>query len=196
MLLPGHGVGPEISAAVERVFLAAKVPIDFEHHQIHEKAITPGGDLISEHTLARIQELKVGLKGPFATPIGKGYRSLNVTLRKKLNLYSNVRPCKSLEGVETNYQNVDVVTIRENTEGEYSGLEHEVVKGVVENLKIISAKASRDIARYAFEFAVANNRKRVTASHKAGVMKLGDGLFLEMCREVSRDYPHIIYDEI
>jgi isocitrate dehydrogenase (NAD+) len=140
--------------------------------------------------------LKVGLKGPFATPIGKGYRSLNVTLRKKLNLYSNVRPCKSLEGVETNYKDVDVVTIRENTEGEYSGLEHEVVKGVVENLKIISAKASRDIARYAFEFAVANNRKRVTASHKAGIMKLGDGLFLEMCREVSRDYPNIIYDEI
>lgn len=181
---------------MEKVFEAAKVPVYFEHHTIHEKAITPGGDLITEETLQAIKDCKVGLKGPFATPIGKGYRSLNVTLRKKLNLYANVRPCKSLAGVETNYSNVDVITIRENTEGEYSGLEHEVVKGVVENLKIISANASRNIAEYAFDCAVKNGRKRVTACHKAGVMKRGDGLFLDMCREVAAKYPQIAYDEI
>ena len=129
ILLPGHGIGPEISRAVEQVFKACKVPVDFEEHQIHTKAITANGDLITEETLQAIKDCKVGLKGPFETPIGKGYRSLNVTLRKKLELYANVRPCKSLTGVKTNYSNVDVVTIRENTEGEYSGLEHEVVKG-------------------------------------------------------------------
>lgn len=154
VLLPGHGIGPEISQSVVKIFEAAKVPIEFEEHTIYEKPPVVGGDLITEDTLEAIIKHKVGLKGPFATPIGKGYRSLNVTLRKKLNLYANVRPCKTLRGVKTNYQNVDVVTIRENTEGEYSGLEHEIVKGVVENLKIISEKASRNIAKYAFDYAV------------------------------------------
>ena len=129
------------------------------------------------------------------TPIGKGYRSLNVTLRKRLQLYANVRPCLSLEGVNTKYKNVDLVTIRENTEGEYSGLEHEVVDGVIENLKIISEHACERIAKYAFEYAAANGRKTVSAVHKATVMKLGDGLFLKKCRQQSDVFPDVKYDE-
>lgn len=141
--------------------------------------------------------------GPFETPIGKGYRSLNVTLRRRLQLYANVRPCVSIKGVQTPYSNVNVVTIRENTEGEYSGLEHEVVKGVVENLKIVSTNACQNIAEYAFEYAKANSnyhlilidRKTVVACHKAGVMKLGDGLFLRVCDQVASKYPTIEYSE-
>ncbi len=129
------------------------MPITWEYHEIYTSGQTQEGDLISYDSLEALRKLKVGLKGPFETPIGKGFRSLNVTLRKKLNLYANVRPCKSIEGVVTPYTNVDVVTIRENTEGEYSGLEHQVVPGVVENLKIISKTACENIAEYAFEYA-------------------------------------------
>lgn len=129
------------------------------------------------------------------TPIGGGFRSLNVTLRKKLQLYANVRPCKTIDGLENIYENVDCVTIRENTEGEYSGLEHRVVPGVSESIKIISRNACERVATYAFEFAISNNRKNIIAVHKAGVMKLGDGLFLKTCREVAERYPTIGYDE-
>jgi isocitrate dehydrogenase (NAD+) len=131
VLLPGHGIGPEISDAVIKIFESVQVPIQFEHHEIHLKSQTVEGDLISNETLDALRKYKYGLKGPFETPIGKGIRSLNVTLRKRLQLYANVRPCKSIEGVDTPYQNVDLVTIRENTEGEYSGLEHEVRPGIV-----------------------------------------------------------------
>lgn len=134
--------------------------------------------------------------GPFATPIGKGHRSLNLTLRKALDLYANVRPCKSLPGLRTKYEGIDLVTIRENTEGEYSGLEHEVVPGVVENLKVITRRASERIAEFAFEFAKDNNRTTVTAVHKATIQKLGDGLFLECCREAAARYPDIRYEEM
>lgn len=134
--------------------------------------------------------------GPFATPIGTGHRSLNLTLRKALNLYANVRPCKSIPGFKTKYDDVDIVTIRENTEGEYSGLEHEVVPGVVENLKVITRQASERIAKFAFEYAVSHGRKEVTAVHKATIMKLVDGLFLECCREAAAQYPDIKYDEM
>ncbi|KAL4442165.1 hypothetical protein ABPG74_009183 [Tetrahymena malaccensis] len=195
VLFPGHGIGPEISQAVCDIFAATKVPIDWEHHEIYTKPINEAGDLIKEESLQAVINYKWGLKGPFATPIGKGYRSLNVTMRKKLNLFANVRPCKSLAGVKTPYSNVDLVTIRENTEGEYSGLEHAVVPGVVENLKIISQPACENIARYAFEFARKNNRKKVVACHKAGVMKKGDGLFINTCKKISSEYPDIEYTE-
>lgn len=130
------------------------------------------------------------------TPIGKGFRSLNLTLRKELQLYANVRPCMSIPGFKTRYDDVDLVTIRENTEGEYSGLEHEVVPGVVESLKVITRKSSTRVAEFAFEFAAKNGRKKVTAVHKANIMKLADGLFIKCCREVSEKYPHIQYEEM
>ncbi len=156
VLFPGNGIGPEIAFSVESIFNALDVPIDFEQHMIHTKGVTEFGDLISQESLDAIKKYGYALKGPFETPIGKGFRSLNVTLRKRLNLFANVRPCKSIEGVKTPYEDVDIVTIRENTEGEYSGLEHEVVPGVVENLKIISKKACTDIAKFAFDYAKAN----------------------------------------
>ena len=158
--------------------------------------MTKSGDLISDDTIEAIKLHGYGLKGPFATPIGKGHRSLNVTLRKRLQLYANVRPCKTIKGVKgLPHDNLDVVTIRENTEGEYSGLEHEVVPGVVENLKIISKFACENIAKYAFEYAKKNGRKEVCCVHKAGVMVMGDGCFVDTCREVAQFYPEIDYVE-
>eukprot|EP00798_Chlamydomonas_sp_ICE-L_P010281 gene10281-8203_t len=139
---------------------------------------------------------KVGLKGPMGTPIGKGFRSLNLTLRKELDLYANVRPCVSIPGYPTRHDGVDLVTIRENTEGEYSGLEHVVVKGVVESIKVITRTASTRVAEYAFKYARENNRKMVTAVHKANIMKLTDGLFIKCAREVSESYPDIKYNEM
>ncbi|KAH7443071.1 hypothetical protein KP509_02G017800 [Ceratopteris richardii] len=138
----------------------------------------------------------IGLKGPMTTPIGKGFRSLNLTLRKELGLYANVRPCMSIPGYKTRYDNVNLVTIRENTEGEYSGLEHQVVKGVVESIKIITRHASLRVAEYAFHYAKTNNRQRVSAIHKANIMKKTDGLFLKCCREVAEKYPDIVYEEV
>ncbi|CAE7325287.1 unnamed protein product, partial [Symbiodinium sp. KB8] len=195
-IFPGDGIGPEIADAVCTIFKAADVPVTWEHHTISTHAVTPGGDLISQEALDSVLRNKVGLKGPFATPIGTGHRSLNLTLRKALNLYANVRPCKSIPGFKTKYDDVDIVTIRENTEGEYSGLEHEVVPGVVENLKVITRQASERIAKFAFEYAVSHGRKEVTAVHKATIMKLVDGLFLECCREAAAQYPDIKYDEM
>ena len=195
-LFPGDGSGPEISKAVQSIFEAAHVPVEWEHHTISTHAVTPGGDLISAEALDSVVRNKVGLKGPFATPIGKGHRSLNLTLRKALNLYANVRPCKSIPGYKTKYENVDIVTIRENTEGEYTGIEHEVVPGVIENLKVITRAASARIAEFAFKYASEVGRKKVTAAHKAGVMKLSDGLFLDCVREVAARYPHIAYEEV
>jgi len=195
-IFPGDGIGPEISKAVQQIFEAAKVPVEWEHHTISTHAVTPKGDLISEEALDSVIRNKVGLKGPFATPIGKGHRSLNLTLRKALNLYANVRPCKSIPGYPTKYADVDIVTIRENTEGEYTGIEHEVVPGVVENLKVITRDASARIAQFAFKYANDNGRKKVTAVHKATVMKLVDGLFLDCCRQAAKAYPNVKYEEM
>lgn len=154
VLFPGHGIGPEITAGVLRIFDELKIPIEWETHEISGTVLNADGDLISKETLDRIKEVKYALKGPFTTPIGKGYRSINVTLRKKLGLYANVRPCRTIKGVKgLPFDNVNVVTIRENTEGEYSGLEHEVVPGIVENIKIISRPACENISKYAFEYA-------------------------------------------
>jgi isocitrate dehydrogenase (NAD+) len=175
---------------------AARVPVEWEPHHISTHAVTASGDLISEDALSSVLRNKVGLKGPLGTPIGKGHRSLNLTLRKALNLYANVRPAKSITGYATKYSGVDMVTIRENTEGEYSGLEHEVIPGVIENIKVITRTASARIAEFAFAHAAANGRKRVTALHKATVMKLSDGLFLQCCREAAKRHPGLVYEEM
>ncbi|CAG9825709.1 unnamed protein product [Phaedon cochleariae] len=150
---------------------------------------------IPQAAIESVNRNKVGLKGPLMTPIGKGHRSLNLALRKEFNLYANVRPCRSLEGYKTLYDHVDVVTIRENTEGEYSGIEHEIVEGVVQSIKLITEDASRRVAEFAFQYAVENNRKKVTAVHKANIMRMSDGLFLRCCREVAKNFPQIKFEE-
>lgn len=187
-LFPGDGIGPEISSAVKRIYNAAEVPVKWEEHIIDVTSTPPGESPVSEEALESVRRNGFGLKGPMATPIGKGHRSLNLTLRKSLGLYANIRPAVSMPGVATLYDNVDVVTVRENTEGEYSGLEHVVAPGVVESLKLITRDASMRVCEYAFEYALNNNRKKVTAVHKASVMKMSDGLFLDCAREVADRY--------
>ena len=196
ILMPGDGIGPEITEATVRIIDTLKLPIEWEHHKIHSKAVTKEGDLIDEKTIKGIQECGFGLKGPFETPIGKGHRSLNLTLRKKLKLYANLRPCITINGVKgLLYDNINLVTIRENTEGEYSGLEHQVAPGIIENLKIITEKACEDVCRFAFEYAKKYGRKKVTCAHKADVMKLSDGCFLRVAQKIAKEYPDIIYEE-
>ncbi len=195
-LIPGDGVGPEIADAVVKIFEAAKAPVQWERQIVSTDSVEPGGQLISEEALASIRKNSVALKGPLATPIGTGHVSLNLTLRKAFQLYANLRPCRSIVGLKTRYEDVDVVVVRENTEGEYSGLEHEVVPGVVESLKVITRTASTRIAEFAFYYAATQNRRKVSAIHKANIMKKSDGLFLNCCREVSKKYPQIQYDEV
>lgn len=195
-LFPGDGIGPEIAESVKRIFAAAQVPVKWETHIIDVHAAKPGEDLISKEALDSVRRNGFGLKGPMATPIGKGHRSLNLTLRKELELFANVRPCVSMPGVNTPYHDVNVVTVRENTEGEYSGLEHTVYPGVVESLKVITRDASTRVCEYAFDYARSNNRKRVTAVHKASVMKQSDGLFLKCAREVADRYPDIEFQAL
>jgi len=195
-LIPGDGIGPEVAAAAVRVLSATG--IDFEWHTVMAGAEAAGreGNPLPPAVLESIKRTRIALKGPTATPIGTGHRSVNVALRKTLDLYANVRPVKTLPGVKSRYDNVDLVVVRENTEDLYSGLEHVVVPGVVESIKIITEKASTRIALFAFEYAVAHKRKRVSAIHKANIMKLSDGLFLDCCRAVAKKYPGIVYDEI
>ncbi|KAI1708319.1 isocitrate/isopropylmalate dehydrogenase domain-containing protein [Ditylenchus destructor] len=194
-LIPGDGIGPEISSAVQKIFEAAKTPIEWDPVDVTPVRGRDGTFNIPSRCIELMHVNKVGLKGPLETPIGKGHRSLNLAVRREFNLYANVRPCRSLEGHKTLYDNVDVVTIRENTEGEYSGIEHEIVEGVVQSIKLITEAASRRIARYAFEYATSNNRKMVTAVHKANIMRMSDGLFLNMCREQASEFPHIKFKE-
>ncbi|KAK4761944.1 hypothetical protein SAY87_029828 [Trapa incisa] len=195
-LFPGDEIGPEIAESVKQVFKAAEIPIKWEEHYIGTEIDPRTQSCLTWESLESVRCNRVGLKGPMATPIGKGHRSLNLTMRKELNLYANVRPCYSLPGYKTRYDNVNLVTIRENTEGEYSGLEHQVVRGVVESLKIITRSASLRVAEYAFHYAKANGRERVSAIHKANIMQKTDGLFLECCREVAEKYPEIKYEEV
>jgi isocitrate dehydrogenase (NAD+) len=194
-LIPGDGIGPEVTAAVVRIFGAAGLDIEWERHDAGVTAFKRFSKSLPAELLESIQRNRVALKGPVTTPIAEGFTSVNVGLRKALDLYSNLRPVKNLAGVESRFSNVDLVIVRENTEDLYSGLEHEVVPGVVESLKIITERASTRIARFAFEHARAHGRKRVTAIHKANILKLGDGLFLESCRTVSREFTDITYDE-
>ena len=196
-LFPGDGIGPEISDSVKQIFSAASVPVTWETQILNHDAPDPRtNSFVTVENLESVKKNGIGLKGPMMTPVGKGFRSLNLTLRKELSLFANVRPCKSIPGFKTRYADVDLVTIRENTEGEYSGLEHEVVPGIVESLKVITRSASTRVARYAFQYAVDHKRSMVTAVHKANIMKMSDGLFLECVREVSNEYPGIKYEEM
>ena len=194
-LIPGDGIGPEIVAATVRVIEATGVEIEWETQIIGAYALEKFGVTIPDETIASIKRNKVALKGPLATPIGKGFTSVNVGLRKALDLYANVRPVKALPNVECRYPELDLVIVRENTEDLYAGLEHVVVPGVVESIKIITEKASTRIARYAFEHAVKMGRKKVTAMHKANIMKLSDGLFLECFYNMAKEFPEIEADD-
>ena len=197
-LIPGDGIGPEVAAAAARAVEAAGAAIEWEQVEAGAQALHDYGQLLPDEVLASLEVTRVGLKGPTATPIGGGHASINVALRKKLGLYTNFRPIRILPGLKTRFQDLplDMAIFRENTEDLYSGLEHEVVPGVVESLKIITEKASQRIARAAFEYARRDGRKKVTAIHKANIMKLSDGLFLKCCREVAAQFPEIAYNEL
>ncbi|XP_002985211.2 isocitrate dehydrogenase [NAD] regulatory subunit 1, mitochondrial isoform X1 [Selaginella moellendorffii] len=190
-LIPGDGIGPLVTGAVVEVMKALHAPVYFEAYEVTGKM-----DKVPHELMDSIRKNKVCLKGGLATPVGGGVSSLNVQLRKELDLFASLVHCFNLPGLRTRHDNVNIVVIRENTEGEYAGLEHEVVPGVVESLKVITKFCSERIAKYAFEYAYLNNRKTVTAVHKANIMKLADGLFLESCREVAKKYPGIKYNEI
>jgi isocitrate dehydrogenase (NAD+) len=194
-LIPGDGIGPEVTAAVVQIIEAAGVSIDWEHHDAGMLAIAQHGKPLPQALIDSILKNKVALKGPVTTPIGEGFTSVNVGLRKALDLYANLRPVWNMAGTPSRFENVDLVIVRENTEDLYAGLEHIIVPGVVESLKIITEKASTRIARFAFEHARRHKRKKVTAIHKANIMKLSDGLFLESARAVAKQYPDIAYDE-
>jgi isocitrate dehydrogenase (NAD+) len=194
-LIPGDGIGPEVSTAVVRILKAAGTSIDWERHDAGILAFEQSGSPLPTHLIDSIRRNRVALKGPVTTPIGGGFPSVNVGLRKSLDLYANLRPVSNRPGVSARFSGVDLVIVRENTEDLYSGLEHEVVPGVVESLKIITEHASTRIAEFAFAFARRHGRRRVTAIHKANIMKLGDGLFLESARRVAARSPDIAYDE-
>lgn len=195
-MIPGDGIGPEISDSVKQIFSSAGVPIDWEDVDVTPVKGPDGNFRLPPKIFESMGKTKIGLKGPLATPVGKGHKSLNLALRKAFTLYANVRPCLSIEGYETPYKNVDIVTIRENTEGEYSGIEHAIVPGVVQSIKLITEEASMRVAEYAFKYATDNNRHTVTAVHKANIMRMSDGLFLRCCREVASKHKNIRFKEM
>lgn len=197
-LIPGDGIGPEVSQAAVRAVEATGVDIRWRRAELNEAIILEAGKTLPQYLLDSLNETRVGLKGPVATPIAGGFQSVNVALRKALDLFANVRPVKTLPGIKTRFEDVkiDMVIFRENTEDLYSGLEHEVVKDVVTSLKVITRAASERIARYAFQYAKKNSRKQVAAIHKANILKLADGLFLRCCRETAQQYPDIQYKEL
>jgi isocitrate dehydrogenase (NAD+) len=198
VLIPGDGIGPEVTAATRRVIEAAGLSVEWVELPGGTAAIEQGYDnVLPQRTLAAISAHKVALKGPITTPVGKGFTSVNVQLRKKLNLYAAVRPVRSVPGVKTRFENVDMVIVRENTEGLYSGIENEVIPGVVTSLKVATDQACTRIARYAFRYATRRHRKRITVFHKANIMKMSDGIFLNAARKIhEEEYPNIEYDEI
>src|SRR5215471_2134714 len=197
-LIPGDGIGPEVAAATVRAVEALGVPIEWEVANAGARSLAETGELLPDSVLESLERTKVGLKGPTATPIGGGHQSINVALRKRLDMYVNFRPVRMLPGLKSRFQDlpIDLIIFRENTEDLYSGLEHEVVSGVVESLKIITQNASMKIARAAFEWARRESRKKVVAIHKANIMKMSDGLFLKCCRETASHYPEIQYTEL
>jgi isocitrate dehydrogenase (NAD+) len=197
-LIPGDGIGPEVAEATVRAVDATGVKIEWERVEAGARALAELGQLIPDDVFASLEMTHVGLKGPTATPIAGGHQSINVALRKKLGLYTNFRPVKMLPGLKTRFSDLalDLAIFRENTEDLYSGLEHEVVPGVVESLKIITRVASVKISQAAFAYARREGRKKVTAIHKANIMKLSDGLFLKCCREVAAQFPEITYTEL
>lgn len=194
-MIPGDGIGPEVTSAAVRIVEAAGAQIDWETFTAGSQAYEKYHEYIPKELIESIERTGVGLKGPITTPVGGGFPSINVALRKRFELYANFRPIRNLPSLPTRYPAVDLAIVRENTEGQYSGIEHEVVPGVVESLKIITEKASTRIARFAFEYARRERRKRVHAIHKANIMKMSDGLFLRCCRDVAREYPEITYGE-
>lgn len=195
-LIIGDGIGSEIVRGAREVISATGVRIQWEEVFAGQKAIEREGHPLPDSTLRSIRRNKVCLKGPLSTPIAKGFPSVNVLLRKQLRLFANVRPTKSLEGIRSRFRNVDLVILRENTEDLYSGIEHKVAPGVVESIKVITRKASTRIAEFAFQYAKKNGRKKITAIHKANIMKLSDGLFLDCARRVAKRFPKIEYDEM
>ncbi|HVG84348.1 MAG TPA: isocitrate/isopropylmalate family dehydrogenase [Vicinamibacterales bacterium] len=194
-LIPGDGIGPEVTAAVVRVLAASGFATDWETFSAGAPAVKEHGTTLPQALLDSVTRNKVALKGPIATPVGKGFTSVNVGLRKALDLYANLRPVCNLPSVPSRFTGVDLVIVRENTEDLYAGLEHVVVPGVVESLKIITEKASARIAEFAFQYARRHGRRQVTAVHKANIMKLGDGLFLETARTVAARYPDVGFDD-
>jgi len=194
-LIPGDGIGPEVTEAVVRILKASGVSIDWEPHVAGIAAFERTGQALPVELIDSVRRNRIALKGPVTTPIGQGFTSVNVALRKALDLYANLRPVWNLPGIDARFQNVDLVIVRENTEDLYAGLEHEVVPGVVESLKIITEKASTRIAHFAFEHAKKHGRKKVTAIHKANIMKLSDGLFIDCVRRAAREYIDITYEE-
>jgi isocitrate dehydrogenase (NAD+) len=197
-LIPGDGIGPEVAEATVRAVEATGVAVEWERVEAGVRALAEHGQLIPDEVFASLEVTRVGLKGPTATPIGGGHQSINVALRKKLGLYTNFRPVRMLPGLKTRFHDLplDLAIFRENTEDLYSGLEHEVVPGVVESLKIITQNASMKIARACFDYARREGRQKVTAIHKANIMKLSDGLFLKCCREVASQFPEVRYNEL
>src|SRR5512142_1159951 len=194
-LIPGDGIGPEVARATVRILEATGIKFDWEPQEAGAEAYEKYHEYIPKELIESIERTRVALKGPVTTPIGGGFSSINVELRKRFELYANFRPIRNLPHIPTRYPDVDLVIVRENTEGLYSGIEHEVVPGVVESLKIITAKASTRIAKWSFNYARNNGRKRVNAIHKANIMKMSDGLFVRCSREVSKAYPEITYGE-
>jgi isocitrate dehydrogenase (NAD+) len=187
-LIPGDGIGPELAEASRRVLDASGIEFEWEVVDAGEAVMAEYGTPLPDHVLESIKRNKVALKGPITTPIGEGFRSVNVTLRQALNLYANLRPARSMKGLDTRYEDVDLVIVRENTEDLYAGIEHMVGRDAAESIKIITREASERIARFAFDYAVANGRRKVTAVHKANIMKLSDGLFLDSCRTIAAEY--------
>ncbi|MBI5832050.1 MAG: isocitrate/isopropylmalate dehydrogenase family protein [Armatimonadetes bacterium] len=196
VLVPGDGIGPEITGAVLRIIEASGVKIAWQSHVAGAEAMGSKGTPLPDELLTAIDEVGICLKGPITTPIGRGFQSVNVQLRKHFDLYANLRPTHSLPCLPTPYGEIDLVVVRENTEDLYSGIEHEVVPGVVESIKIITERACTRIAQFAFDYAIKNGRKKVTAIHKANIMKLSDGLFLACCQKVAAEYPSIEYTEM
>jgi isocitrate dehydrogenase (NAD+) len=195
VLIPGDGIGPEVVQAAREVLDASGVDFTWSEAPAGQSALEAHGDPLPPATLEAVQCADATLKGPTATPKGAGFRSVNVALRQQLTLYANYRPARSLPGIKTRFEDVDLIVIRENTEGLYSGLEHTVVPGVVESLRVITSHASRRIARFAFETAQRQHRRRVTCVHKANILKLSDGLFLQSCRDIAAEFPEIEFDD-
>jgi isocitrate dehydrogenase (NAD+) len=195
-LIPGDGIGPEVTKPTLEIIKAAGVKVEWEPHLAGAEALKKHGTTIPKALMDSFEKNRVALKGPVTTPVGEGFASVNVELRQTFNLFANLRPIKNLPGVKARYQNIDLIVVRENTEGLYSGIEHEVIPGVVESLKIMTERACTKIAKFAFDYARRNGRKKVAAVHKANIMKLSDGLFLDCARRVAAGYKTIGFSDV
>ena len=195
-LIPGDGIGPEVTKPTLEIIKAAGVKIEWETYLAGAEALKKHGTTIPKQLMDSFERNRVALKGPVTTPVGEGFTSVNVALRQTFNLYANLRPIKNLPGVKARYQGIDLIVVRENTEGLYSGIEHEVIPGVVESLKIMTEKACTKISKFAFDFARRNGRKKVAAVHKANIMKMSDGLFLDCARKVAASYKTIGFSDV